>query len=427
MAAEDELEPGEGKPARATSPLGRALIYVTGLIVAAFVGAVFKEWWEAPDPRIEIVNFSIQNVEANDDTPISLSDDTNSQIESLVGKDPTEETDERRFVPYPPVTAGELRSRLRTIKSYAAGYDEAVTLTDELLKLVLSQNAQVSMETNRQVFVEQLFKNPTTATYVASALGDALSKGKSDLPATFSAIHTNAPNSFLLPNGATIYLATLGRDLQRAKPDPPSWGNRGLEARGLFERLLVSYDVNTLVKFLPRAKGLLADDATRIQGLISSIQQALDADRLGDFLMVEVVVSNRGGRPLNLRDMAILRLALLSDEGRYAPVPPIEMRSTSSGVTLIPGRESKPLTIWSEKSLNDLLIDNAYAALAGQGWTRDKPVRDSRLQRLLQDSKSAVLAELILARAGDSAKIAIKSEKSYPVSTDKLWKILQSQ
>lgn len=420
----EESESADGKPARRTNPATRALIYVTSLFVAAFVGAVFKDWWEAADPRVEIVSFSIRDIDAYDETLISLSDEVHAQLEEFGGNLPLEE---RVSFPYPPISAGDLRSRLRTIGSYEAGIKAALALADELHQLVLSQNAQVSLETRRQDFLEHLFKNHSSGNYLASALGSALWKQKPDLPAWFFGVLTNAPNTFELARGGTLTLATLGRNLQRTVVGLPPWQGRVQESTGFFERLLVTYDANTLVAFLPKAKASLAEDATRIRSLISSVQGALNANRLGDYILVEAVVSNRGGRPLNLRDMAVLRLSLLSDDGTYAPVPPIEMRSSSPGVTLIPGRESRLLTIWSEKPLKDLLSDKAYTGLAGEGWTTDKPARDSRLQSLLQNSKGSVLAELVLARAGDSARIGIKSAKSYPISTNKLWQILGSQ
>lgn len=133
-------------------------------------------------------------------------------------------------------------------------------------------------------------------------------------------------------------------------------------------------------------------------------------------ITVDVLISNKGRRPMALRPLALLKLSVtaINDPSRTETVPIRLERSESDEIWVVSGGESMLLSFYSTLSLS-AIVSNWDSLFGGEDWSTSEAFEDSRLFRLWTSSTPSLKATAVLARAGRDPEDAKAGESPYVV------------
>jgi hypothetical protein len=357
------------------------LIWVLTVVGSAWIGQIVRSWWEAPQPHVELSTVQLKSDgTASDpaDVPIELRERIADHIyiPELEGA----------------LTVEGVRDAISGIKESDIKYRSLSGRIDKLVELLKTRATTLPIDERRTELLSVWFAG-TQGDALTALVRAELARRESDLPERYRRPRdTNHTQWVTLPDGSVIHTA----ESDEGKPgtrDARAAHNTNLMRRG-FE--FVEPDV--LIPVLTAARSALAQafiDSAKIASELSDVIMAIHPERI----MATVLISNRGGRPLALRELAVLSLRLpMSDASDSPNWIYVDLESGSNTqVSVIPGGEVRVLTLRSRETISELVelesqklgeVAKAGASDAGQ----------SRLKLLFNGG--GLYASVALASAG---------------------------
>jgi hypothetical protein len=381
----DETPTGSTRPVTNATTVGgdgragrKIAIWVITIIASAVLTAVVKDWWESPKPSIELTRLQLIV------TPSSKKMSLSQELKRLL--------DDHAYLESPKeaMTYDGAVEFVENIKDRIRLHSDVVAWFDSALDLIGKQSAAISLESRRHQLIQMISDEPSgksvelTCRFVVDDIETQLDAKYLSHPKGQTRAVVNLPNS--------VYY--LGEQPE----DQTNTGNR-LDAHraNIYRRILLLYEPDVLVKLFSLARDRLKRNNNDATALLPKLQLAM-TNAFPMSLAAEVLVSNRGQRPMAVRTVAIVKLRVPSQNSSAAQTVPIRVQGSSDGVAVVEGGKAVTLTLYSEPI--ERLISANPKTLGGEGWSQANGIDGSRLMLLYHAKTGSLLALVALARAG---------------------------
>lgn len=391
------------------SPL-KLLAWALSVAGSSLITLALKSYWDTPRPHIELTRLEVRRPETRDSI-VSLNPELDNRIRL------------HRF--FPTIDTGakssEVANSLVRAKQQTALARRALQHLDALIGLVKTQSAAMGLANRRKEFLQTYCDKDLEQDFIeAYAL---LTSVTADLPEKYQAHPNDAKRLTVKLSRSSYNLTELDEDaiasgaVVRDPEDPNAYAVALGHAQQVnrWRRILAYYEPDILVPFLSAIRETVEGDASSAEALTHEVQGLLDS--AADLrLAADVLVSNKGGRPLAIRNQGALRLLLPENQGGGATVNvSIGVPGQEDGVTIIEAGGATSIAFSSKLPLASIVAGEPRV-LGGDGWVAGADPNTSRLLHLWQAKPSGLRASVVLGRAGvEAARARAGESEAQPV------------
>ena len=293
--------------------------WVIATIFGALLGLAVKHFWEAPRPVVELISVDVSSKQ--EDTSVFVDLATVSEISEH---------------PYYPdiessISAASLIQAIDGAKQADRKQERIITKLDVLIDLLRTRAGEVAIR--RKEFLIEWGKgdNETLEKIVQSVLVAR----ESQLPKKYKSHPEGSENLFIsLAPGLTVDLSELDEEaLAQGESEVSGPVNvyqrvkRAARETNLLRRFLIYLEPSIGISLLEDSKKLVQSWLSRSESL-SAILTGVLSEQSPERIFAEVLITNRGTRPLPLRGIATIhiRLPKRGEENQASEVVPVRMK-----------------------------------------------------------------------------------------------------
>jgi hypothetical protein len=364
--------------------VGAAAKWLATGIGSALVALAVKAVWESPRPRLELARCELTSADTGE-AVVQVPEELQARIRQHV------------YFPDldPPVRASAIEAAIEEARLNHALHARWTGFLDELRQLAETQSPELSLASRRRAFLERLVSD-RDAGDLDNFLRLMLDELEPELDPKYQRHPPGQERTRVSLPGVVYDLSELpesGDSLDGAERYVAHITN-------VMRRVYLYYEAPVVSRLLRIARDR-CPALNQGADAITRDLQALLASASGARLNVELVVTNRGGRPLLLREVGLLRMYVPHERGEERDIISVPLRraGTASGVVLVEGGKAVSLAFASEATLRSLITENA-PILGGAAWQPGSDLEESRLFLLYKAQVSQLEADVTLARAG---------------------------
>lgn len=383
-------------------PTRKAALWLLTVVGSALIGLLIKTWWDAPRPHIELSTVQLRSsgdpgmhitVPLEVRERIKLHDYINDLGEALTVKDLTDAKSSAE--------AGDVV------------YKSLIERVDKLLELVQSRPATLDINERRREFLHVWFadtQGETLATITKIIIGGRIET----LPQNYRSPRSGDYIRMVeLRPGFTINLTEIdGEEQARSESSVLGAVNiyqevlRDAEHSNILRRMFDFMEPVVIIPILKEVRKNIEKHLQESKEIVDQLNATLRSAQ-PERLVATIIITNRGGRPLALRNLGVLWLKLPPQNGGNEELLAVHLNDdTTETVTVVDAGNVKALTLSSSKTAAQLV--EQHKLLQGTGDSSAVTVtslESSRLNLLFQSG--GIAAAVALARAGSKPTDAL--------------------
>jgi hypothetical protein len=376
------------------SKFGKFFVWILSLLGSVLLTAFFKDYWEAPRPILQITGFEFRSVQS----------EQGEKPEVIVENELLNRIERHLFLPdlEPPITVDALEQKVREYERLRQTCTEVEKHLGNLTTLLLGQGAAISLDTRRKATLQMIADAPDSRLIESAAkvlADDVIDPKYQSHPAGSENLRVNLRDSIF--DLSQIDEEKVAEEAGRNGPSAATQMRIQAHRTNIYRRLLIYYEPDVLVSFFNNVKDKLASYNREAEDIIGQLQKSADAGK-AERIALDVLVSNRGQRPIAISGLGVLRLEVPPvKKGKMAGVfVPMIHTSDSTDITIIDGGKASTIHLLSRESVGQIIQANSLL-LGGDGWTASKSLDESRLFLLFRAKTGELTATVSLARAGE--------------------------
>lgn len=400
-------------------PGWKVLIYTTGVIVSAILGAVIKDISERPWPVVELTNISFMG-----ETTASSDVDVPSELNLDIRQHPWFPNLDIQ------VSIQGIRDSMLTGTQRDLTRRRMLSEVIVLVDLVETQSASLSVDHRRKDFLERWSRDPSVRDRLSSKIQSVVYEMQDELPAHYKS-HPDEYRNFevTLPRGTVVlgYFDEESYAEKAANLSPSQYERALLQARGanLARRLWIYYEPEVILKVLSKTREEVEEQLKKSAEIAADLKDLIERCTPSR-IQAEATILNRGRRPIAVGKLALLVFEIPESQGGTTKPVYIDLiRTSRADETLIVKGGEVARIDFSSRLTVDEIVRRHQDLLGGTEWANDQRITISRFMKLYEGE--GLSARIVLSKAGFSPGKSKMAESSiFPVGTGTDDKVLEA-